>query len=146
MAERVPFDTWARFYDTTLPEDRPARPFFLEFCRTHEGPVLELGCGTGDISLGLLAKGIDAYGIDISSEMLDTLHRNASERGLEAKVTQADPVTCREPNRRVPRVLAIRERQTLNSGDVNQGVKRTGNDRGSQSLRPHFYLRRTDAR
>ena len=90
MAERVPFDSWARFYDTTLPEDRPDRPFFLEFCRTHEGPVLELGCGTGDIYLDLLAEGIDAYGIDISSEMLDTLHRKASERGLDAKVTQAD--------------------------------------------------------
>ena len=90
MTERVPFDTWARFYDTTLPEDRPDRPFFLEFCRNHEGPVLELGCGTGDIYLDLLAENIDAYGIDISTEMLETLRRNASERGLEAKVMQAD--------------------------------------------------------
>lgn len=90
MSERVPFDTWARFYDTTLPEKRPDRPFFLEICRTHEGPVLELGCGTGDIYLDLLAEGIDAYGIDISSTMLDALHRNASERGLKAKVRQAD--------------------------------------------------------
>lgn len=89
MAKRVPFDAWARFYDATLPDDRPDRPFFLEFCRNHDGPVLELGCGTGDIYLDLLAENIDAYGIDISNEMLEVLHRKASQRDLEAKVKQA---------------------------------------------------------
>lgn len=90
MAERVPFDTWARFYDTTLPGDRPDRPFFLQFCRDREAPVLELGCGTGDIYLDLLEEDINAYGIDISNEMLSVLRRKASQRGLEAQVTQAN--------------------------------------------------------
>lgn len=90
MTARVPFDTWAAFYDATLPDDRPDRPFFVEYCRNHDGPVLELGCGTGDIYLDLLEANVDAYGIDISAEMLDVLHRKASRRGLEPTVERAD--------------------------------------------------------
>lgn len=89
MVDGTPFDPWARFYDTTLPENRPDRPFFVEFCREHDGRVLELGCGTGDVYLELLAADIDAYGIDISNEMLAVLRRKAAERGLDANVTQA---------------------------------------------------------
>ena len=89
MVAGVPFDTWARFYDTTLPVDRPDRPFFIDVCRNHDDPVLELGCGTGDLYLDLLEEDIDAYGIDISNEMLDVLRRKASQRGLEPKVRLA---------------------------------------------------------
>jgi SAM-dependent methyltransferase len=85
-----PFDPWARFYDATLPADRPDRPFFVDFCRDVDGPVLELGCGTGDIYLELLAAGVDASGIDISEEMLDTLGAKASQQNLTPKVTRAD--------------------------------------------------------
>lgn len=90
MAEQIPFDVWAKFYDATLPSDRPDRPFFVEFCRNHDDPVLELGCGTGDIYLDLLASNIDAYGIDLSEKMLDALRRKASEQGLDTNVEQAD--------------------------------------------------------
>jgi SAM-dependent methyltransferase len=85
-----PFDPWARFYDATLPAGRPDRPFFVDFCRDTDGPVLELGCGTGDIYLDLLAAGVDAYGVDISEEMLDTLAAKASDRNLSPTVTRAD--------------------------------------------------------
>ncbi|XVH31824.1 class I SAM-dependent methyltransferase [Haloferacaceae archaeon DSL9] len=86
----VPFDAWARFYDAALPPDRPDRPFFVDYCRDADGPVLELGCGTGAIYLELLEAGVDAYGIDLSAAMLNVLRRNATERGVEPKVRRAD--------------------------------------------------------
>jgi SAM-dependent methyltransferase len=86
----VPFDTWARFYDAALPADRPDRPLFVELGREADGPVLELGCGTGDVYLELLAAGVDAHGIDLSGEMLDVLERKAVARGLEPRVRRAD--------------------------------------------------------
>jgi len=43
------------------------------------GPVLELGCGTGRVSVPLARAGVDLVGIDRSAPMLDRL-RTASAR------------------------------------------------------------------
>jgi SAM-dependent methyltransferase len=55
-----------------------------------EAPVLELGCGTGRILLELLARGIDAVGIDRSRPMLRQLQRDAAGRGIAPSIAQAD--------------------------------------------------------
>ena len=47
-----------------------------------DGPVLELGCGTGRPLLRWLADGLDVEGIDASADMLAILRRHAAERGL----------------------------------------------------------------
>jgi len=47
------------------------------------GPVLEVACGTGMILLELLERGLDAYGFDISEEMLEVLYSKAGERGMD---------------------------------------------------------------
>ena len=50
-----------------------------------EGPVLELGVGTGQAARRLSTQGVDVTGIDISRAMIDQLHRNAPRvRGIVA--------------------------------------------------------------
>jgi SAM-dependent methyltransferase len=72
------FDAWSEFYDAELAARDPDDVgFYRERASAVDGPVLELGCGTGRITLELLADGVDAYGIDVSAEMLATLRETA---------------------------------------------------------------------
>lgn len=72
-------------------------PYYTEIARSHAGPVLELGCGTGRISLALAAAGVHVEGLDASADML---------RGLQTKLDRAEP--------------AIRERVQYGLGDFTQ--------------------------
>lgn len=92
------FDATAPFYDDHYGE-LPDVDFYRELAGAAEGPVLEVGCGTGRIYLELLADGVDADGIDVSTAMLAELRRTAEERGLEPRVREADVRTF-EPDRR----------------------------------------------
>lgn len=91
------FDALAPYYDDVYSEDRARSAghgekvaFYLELAREADGPVLEVGCGTGRVYLELLAAGVDAYGFDVSAGMLDELERGATDRGLDPSVRQAD--------------------------------------------------------
>ena len=54
----------------------------------RDGPVLEIGIGTGRIALPLVGEGLNLVGVDISREMLARLRENA--RGLPPPVAIAD--------------------------------------------------------
>jgi len=64
--------------------------FYKKEAKKSDGKVLEVGCGTGRIYLGLLKEGVDAYGIDISEKMLAILKKKAAEQHLKPKVFVAD--------------------------------------------------------
>jgi SAM-dependent methyltransferase len=49
--------------------------FFVERASRTAGPVLELGCGTGRITLPLAKAGVDVRGLDLSEGMLAILRR-----------------------------------------------------------------------
>jgi SAM-dependent methyltransferase len=52
--------------------------FYVRACRNGPGPVLELGCGTGRITLPLVQAGAVVWGIDASLPMLRVLKRKAA--------------------------------------------------------------------
>lgn len=58
------------------------------------GPVLDLGAGTGRVSLDLAARGARVVALDVRGELLGVLAGRAAERGLEIDTVAAD---CREP-------------------------------------------------
>ncbi len=45
-------------------------PYYVELARSHDGPVMELGCGTGRITFALAAAGVHVHGLDASPAML----------------------------------------------------------------------------
>ncbi|HBR31024.1 MAG TPA: class I SAM-dependent methyltransferase, partial [Clostridiales bacterium] len=45
-------------------------PFYIEFAKKQNGEILELGCGTGRVSLVLAAEGFYVTGLDLSRQML----------------------------------------------------------------------------
>jgi SAM-dependent methyltransferase len=75
----------AKAYDTWLPVDDawPDEIVYRDALRDVEGPILEIGCGTGRPLLRWLAEGFDVQGLDASADMLAILRTNAAERGLD---------------------------------------------------------------
>lgn len=66
------WDEYAPFYDWENARTLGRRdvPFWRNLALRAGGPVLELGCGTGRISLPLAKAGVDLVGIDRSAPML----------------------------------------------------------------------------
>jgi SAM-dependent methyltransferase len=51
-------------------------PFWLELGRRYNGPILELGCGSGRVLLPLARQGYDVVGLERDPEMLTVLRQN----------------------------------------------------------------------
>jgi SAM-dependent methyltransferase len=74
-------DYFARFYDVIYAELRTIdRDFFLRKILEANGPVLEIGVGTGRLFADALRAGADIYGIDISATMLGRLRAKLDPR------------------------------------------------------------------
>lgn len=84
------WDDYAPFYDwenaRTL--GRADVPFWRRVAAGVSGPVLELGCGTGRVSLPLARAGVSVVGIDRSTAMLERaatrVHALRRRRGANA--------------------------------------------------------------
>ena len=67
------WDEYAPFYDWENAQTLGRRdvPFWRRVASAAGGPVLELGCGTGRVSLPLARAGVELVGIDRSAPMLE---------------------------------------------------------------------------
>ncbi|MFN7918351.1 MAG: class I SAM-dependent methyltransferase [Vicinamibacterales bacterium] len=89
MAKREGWQGWdeyAPFYDWENARTLGRRdvPFWRNVALQSKGPVLELGCGTGRISLPLARAGVKVVGIDRSAPMLErAAKRLAAQRRRE---------------------------------------------------------------
>lgn len=61
-----------------------------ELAALADGPVLELGCGTGRVALALAARGIEVTGVDSNPELLAALVSRARDQGLGVDAVLAD--------------------------------------------------------
>jgi ubiquinone/menaquinone biosynthesis C-methylase UbiE len=84
------FEKWAKVYDLIYGKYKDDIDFYKKEAHKAKGKVLEIACGTGRIYLELLKNGIDAYGIDISQNMLKILEKKAKDLGLKPKIKKAD--------------------------------------------------------
>lgn len=51
-----------------------------------DGPLLELGIGTGRLALPLVERGVEVHGVDASAEMVDKLHAKPGGAGIPVVV------------------------------------------------------------
>lgn len=65
------------FYDQEFADRTFEIPFFLAAAQRFGSPVLELGCGSGRITIPLARAGVDIDGIDLSESMLDRARARA---------------------------------------------------------------------
>jgi ubiquinone/menaquinone biosynthesis C-methylase UbiE len=76
------WEEYAPFYDWENAQTLGRRdvPFWRRTASLVRGRVLELGCGTGRISIPLARDGVELVGVDRSAAMLERAHRRAARR------------------------------------------------------------------
>jgi SAM-dependent methyltransferase len=65
-------------------------PFYIAQAHKRGEPILELGCGTGRITIPIANEGVEVWGLDISPEMLAAARRKSEALGLGINWVQAD--------------------------------------------------------
>jgi SAM-dependent methyltransferase len=69
----VEYDAFATFYDSwvdLVPVTAHDVPFYVSVAASGDGPVVELGVGTGRVAVAVIASGRPVIGVDISPQML----------------------------------------------------------------------------
>ena len=61
-----------------------------ELADAADGPILDIGCGTGRVALDLAGRGHDVTGADSDPELVRALAERARERGLRVHAEVAD--------------------------------------------------------
>ncbi len=88
------WDDYAPFYDWENARTLGRRdvPFWLRMTAVVKGPVLELGCGTGRVTMPLAHEGVHVVGVDRSGEMLARARRRVARqrRGVRPDLVRGD--------------------------------------------------------
>lgn len=67
---RAEYDAWAAYYDWLHPGLPGEAEFYLREGLASQGPILELGVGTGRVAIPLALSGKKVFGVDLSADML----------------------------------------------------------------------------
>jgi len=94
----TPFDDGA-LYDIFLGSLDHDFDFYLGLAHAAKGPVLDVCCGTGRITLPMRSAGVDVEGVDLSPAMLAVLQKKAAARGLTIPVIQGSMTSFQLPRR-----------------------------------------------
>ena len=76
-------------YDALLPVGAHV-PFYVDLARQHAGSVLELACGTGQLTIPIAMSGLPTVGLDQSAAMLNAAKRHASAVNASVEFVQGD--------------------------------------------------------
>lgn len=79
LMKDVPYDQWVRFINKKKAD--------YQISGTK---LLDLGCGTGELSVRLAQNGYHVTGVDLSSEMLSVARLKADQKGLQIDFYQQD--------------------------------------------------------
>lgn len=83
----------AEFYDLEFAERSHEIPYFSALAANAAGPVLEVACGTGRITLPIARQGVDIVGLDVSPAMIARARHNGAKAGLPVEWIEQD---CRD--------------------------------------------------
>ena len=85
------YDGWADRYDEGSTDVAADVAFYVALARDADGPLVELGVGTGRVAIPVAqATGRRVVGIDSSPAMLAQARRRAAEQGVELDLREGD--------------------------------------------------------
>jgi SAM-dependent methyltransferase len=76
-------------YDALLPV-RAHLPYYAALARRAAGDILELACGTGQLTVPLASAGLQITGLDLSEPMLSAARERAAARNVSVEHLQGD--------------------------------------------------------
>jgi SAM-dependent methyltransferase len=83
------FYDYPELYDALLPAESHL-PFYVDLAQQAQGTVLELACGTGQLSIAIASAGWPTVGLDRSIAMLATARNQALAMQARAVFVQSD--------------------------------------------------------
>ena len=90
-----------RHYDAFNAPAQDDFKFYLAQAKKARGPVLELACGTGRLTIPLKKEGIAITGLDLAAPMLERAETKAAEAGVKIPFLRCAEVnvscSCRCP-------------------------------------------------
>lgn len=99
----------AAYYDQAYRRRRHDVAFYVQLAKKHGGPVLELGAGSGRVSLAIAKEGIEVVGVELVPQMLgrarDRLGKMPRAARARASFRRGDVRSIRL-RRRFPLVIA----------------------------------------
>ncbi|MBC7299592.1 MAG: class I SAM-dependent methyltransferase [Nocardia sp.] len=98
----------ASYLDGPAPWDIGApQPAVVRLAETagFRGPVLDVGCGTGDNALFIAARGLPVLGVDVAEAALGAARQAADDREIDADFAMADALHLQRLYRRFETVL-----------------------------------------
>jgi ubiquinone/menaquinone biosynthesis C-methylase UbiE len=147
----VPYSAWVEYLHELL-DARSAQP----------KTVLDLACGTGNVSERLAAEGFDVIGVDIAEDMVAEARRKAVEKSLPIQYVVQDAAELNLPGKRFDLCVSlfdslnyVTEPERLNTaiervyGHLNSGGLFMFDMNSDYALRNRFFdqsNRTTDAR
>jgi 2-polyprenyl-3-methyl-5-hydroxy-6-metoxy-1,4-benzoquinol methylase len=68
----------------------PRIAFYVDLAKTIGGPVLEIACGSGLVTIPIAAQGLEVTGVDLARPMLEHARKKAEAQGLRIRWVEAD--------------------------------------------------------
>src|SRR5207244_1015020 len=90
LNESIPLYRDGRHYDALNGFLVADIPFYMEEARKAGGPVLELACGTGRLTIPIAQAGVEIVGLDLSPSMLSHACTKAKAAGVDIKFVEGD--------------------------------------------------------
>jgi SAM-dependent methyltransferase len=113
----LPWD--ASYQDGPAPWDVGPQPAVVRLAAAgaFTGPVLDVGCGSGDNALHLASLGLPVLGVDVAETALAIARAKAADRGLEVEFAVADAYRLDRLGRRFATVLDSGMFHTCDAGE-----------------------------
>lgn len=90
MRKDLYHDKFADLYDCFQSGVKGDVIFYLNYFKNFKGSILEIGTGTGRITIPLLKKGINVTALDVAPRMLNILKNKLHKEGFSANIICAD--------------------------------------------------------
>jgi len=121
MTEEIYHNKFAPLYDFFQHGVKNDIKFYLDYFKNFEGKILEIGAGTGRITIPLLKQSLDVTALDIAPKMLEILKEKAKKENIEAKTITANMKDFRLNNKFKAIIITFRTLQHMYS--VNDQLK-----------------------
>jgi ubiquinone/menaquinone biosynthesis C-methylase UbiE len=77
-------------YDKENEAFSPELPFLIEWAAKQEGPIIDIACGTGRITIPLAQSGHKLIGVDVHKGMLDEARKKSAKENLQINWVEQD--------------------------------------------------------
>lgn len=95
------------FYASNIADMDQDIHYYVELAKQTGGPVIELGCGTGRVSIAIAQEGIEVFGVDFSAEKLVIAKQKSDDLGLSHRIkwVEASITNFQVPGKTFPLII-----------------------------------------